>query len=81
MHVVSKWKAEWSVTLGHVEMLRENLSLTWVGDKAIIEYISGRQPSSYALPFGFELSPNSYSKMVLESILDPLNGSSTHQTQ
>ena len=54
-------------------------------DKAKIEYISERQSSPYELTFGVELGPNPHFKIVLEPILDPLNGSPTmssmHQAQ
>jgi len=54
-------------------------------DKVKIEYISGGQSAPHGLAFGVELGSNPHSKMVLESILDPLNGSptilSTHQAQ
>jgi len=63
----------------------KNSSPTLARNKANIEYISGGQPSPYELAFGVELGPDSHFIMVLESILNPLNGPptmlSTHQAQ
>jgi len=57
--------------------LEKNPSPILNRDKANIEYISGGQLSLFELAFGIELGPNPHSKMVSESILDPLNGSPT----
>ncbi|KAH1214277.1 hypothetical protein GmHk_14G042044 [Glycine max] len=48
--------------LGMNKCIGNNPNLTLVRDSAKIKYISGRQPSSYELPFGVELDTNSHSK-------------------
>ena len=49
-------------------------SPTLARDKTKIEYMSGGQLSPYEQAFGVESDLNPHSKIVSESILDPLKG-------
>ena len=63
--------------LGVRGCIGKNISLTLARDNVKIKYISGGQFLTYELTFGVELGPNSHSKMVSKSILDPFKRSPT----
>ena len=52
--------------LGVKGCVGKNSTPTSTRDKATIEYISERQPSSYELAFGVELGPNPHSKRIAQ---------------